>query len=71
MSRGRLQLCMYMHILYFFYKIYEPSREITQQFGFPTRSDTDRSVLSQKDARSLKLKIYVVEEWYYPQYPWR
>ena len=36
--------------------IFEQSR-----FGFPTRSDTARSVLSQKNARSLKLWI-----WHYP-----
>ena len=32
---------------------------------FPTRSDTNRPVLSQKRARSLKVQIYVEEELYY------
>ena len=28
--------------------IYEPVHEKTQQFGFPTRSDTNQTVQSQK-----------------------
>ena len=34
--------------------------------GFPTRSATNRAVLSQKMARGLKFRIYEVEELYYP-----
>ena len=34
--------------------------------GFPTRSDTNRPVQAQKRARSLKFRIYVEEELYYP-----
>ena len=33
---------------------------------FPTRSDTNRSVQSQKRARILKFRIYVEKELYYP-----
>ena len=33
---------------------------------FPTRSDTNRSVQSQKRARILKFRILVEEELYYP-----
>ena len=33
---------------------------------FPNRSDTNRSVQAQKRARSLKFRIYVEEELYYP-----
>ena len=33
---------------------------------FPSRSDTNRPVQSQKMARSLKFWIYKVEELYYP-----
>ena len=33
---------------------------------FPTRSDTNRPLQSQKRARSLKFRIYVGEELYYP-----
>ena len=33
---------------------------------FPNRSDTNRSVPSQKMARSLKFRIEVEEELYYP-----
>ena len=33
---------------------------------FPTRSDTNRPVQSQKRARSLKFRIEVEEELYYP-----
>ena len=33
---------------------------------FPTRSDTNRAVQEQKRARSLKFRIYVEEELYYP-----
>ena len=33
---------------------------------FPTRSDTNRSVQSQKRARILKFRIQVEEELYYP-----
>ena len=36
-----------------------------QQFGFPTRSDTNQPVQSQKQARSLKFWIKV-EGMYYP-----
>ena len=35
-------------------------------FGFPTRSDTNQPVQSQKQARGLKFWLYVVEELYYP-----
>ena len=34
-------------------------------FGFPTRSDTNRAVLSQKMARGLKFRIYEVEGLYF------
>ena len=37
-----------------------------QQFGFPTRSDTNQTVQSQNKARSLKLWIQVEEELCYP-----
>ena len=33
---------------------------------FPNRSDTNRAVQAQKTARSLKFRIYVEEEMYYP-----
>ena len=33
---------------------------------FPTRSDTNRPVQAQKRARSLKFRIKVEEELYYP-----
>ena len=33
---------------------------------FPNRSDTNQAVQSQKRARSLKFRIKVEEEWYYP-----
>ena len=33
---------------------------------FPNRSDTNRPVQAQKRARSLKYRIYVEEELYYP-----
>ena len=33
---------------------------------FPNRSDTNRPVQAQKIARSLKFRIYVEEELYYP-----
>ena len=33
---------------------------------FPNRSDTNWTVQSQKRARSLKFRIYKVEELYYP-----
>ena len=33
---------------------------------FPTRSDINRPVQSKKKARSLKFRIYVEEELYYP-----
>ena len=35
-------------------------------FEFPTRSDTNRAVQSQKMARGLKLRIYEVEGLYFP-----
>ena len=35
-------------------------------FWFPTWSDTNRAVQSQKMARGFKFRIYVVEEVYYP-----
>ena len=34
--------------------------------GFPTRSNTNRAVQSQKIARGLKFRIYEVEGLYYP-----
>ena len=37
--------------------IYEPRREKPGLRGFPTRSDTNRPVQSQKQARSLKFRI--------------
>ena len=37
-----------------------------QQFGFPTRSDTNWHVQSQKQARSLKFRILGEEGLYYP-----
>ena len=33
---------------------------------YPTRSDTNRAVQAQKQARSLKFRIKVEEELYYP-----
>ena len=33
--------------------------------GFPTRSDTDRRVESQEQARSLKFRMHEEEELYY------
>ena len=36
-----------------------------QSSGFPTRSDTNQAVQSQKKARCLKFRIYVEEELYY------
>ena len=33
---------------------------------FPNRSDTNQSVQAEKRARSLKFRIYVEEELYYP-----
>ena len=33
---------------------------------FPNRSDTNQPVQAQKQARSLKFWIYIVEESYYP-----
>ena len=41
-------------------------REKTNNFGFPTRSDTNQAVQSQTKARSLKLWIQVEEKLYYP-----
>ena len=35
-------------------------------FGFPTRSDTNQAVQSQKMARGLKFRIKVGEGLYYP-----
>ena len=35
-------------------------------FWFPTRSDTNQAVQSQKMARGLKFHVYKVEELYYP-----
>ena len=43
----------------------EPSRE-NNNFGFPTRSDTNLPLQSQKQARSLKFRVYVEEQMYYP-----
>ena len=37
-----------------------------QSSGFPTRSDTNRPVQSQKQARSLKFRIKQEEKLYYP-----
>ena len=34
--------------------------------GFPTRSDANRAVQSQKMARGLKFRIQKVEGWFYP-----
>ena len=34
--------------------------------GFPTSSDTNQSVKSQKNANSLKFWIYVEKGWHYP-----
>ena len=36
-----------------------------QQFGFPTRSDTNRAIQPQNKARSLKHWIYAEEELFY------
>ena len=44
----------------------EPSHEKEQQFGFPTRSDTNWPVLSQKQARRLKFQSEEGERLYYP-----
>ena len=46
--------------------IYEPRCEKKQSSGFPTRSDTNQAIQSQKMARGLKLCIYEVEGLYYP-----
>ena len=45
---------------------YEPRHEKTCLSGFPTRSDTNRPVQSQKQARSMKFRIQEEEKLYYP-----
>ena len=45
--------------------VFEPVYEKNQQFGFPTRSDTNRAVQSQKQARSLKFLMKEEEGLYY------
>ena len=47
---------------YFIKTSFGPLLEKTNIFYFPTSSDTNRPVLSQKQARSLKFWIYVEEE---------
>ena len=37
-----------------------------RSMGFPTRSDTNQPVQSQKKARSLKFRVYKEEGLYYP-----
>ena len=39
---------------------------VVRKPGFPTRPDTNWAVQSQKMARGLKFRIYVVEGLYYP-----
>ena len=46
---------------------YEPRSQKTGLRGFPTRCDTNQSVQSRKQARSLKFWIKVEEELYYPR----
>ena len=45
---------------------YEPRCVKTGLWGFPNRSDTNRTVQSQKMARGLKFRIYELEGMYYP-----
>ena len=52
-------------MLYHLTHIWAATRE-NRSSGFPTRSDTNRAVQAQKRARSLKFRIYVEEELYYP-----
>ena len=40
--------------------------DFNRSWGFPTRSDTNRSVQPQKVARGLKFRMQVVEGLYYP-----
>ena len=54
MHTSNFFICRTFHIAY------------SNKFGFPTRSDTNRSVQSQKLARSLKYWISVEEQLYYP-----
>ena len=50
-----------------FHEGFAPDRtEEKWSSGFPTRSDTNLSVQSQKKARSLKYQIYVERELYNP-----
>ena len=44
---------------------HEPRCEENRSSGFPTRSDTNRAVQSQKMARDLKFRIKEVGELYY------
>ena len=44
----------------------EPLSGKTNNLGFPTRSDTNQAVQSQKMARSWKFLINIEEELYYP-----
>ena len=46
--------------------LYEPRCEKNRYSGFPTRSDTNRAVQSQKMAGGLKFRIKEVEGLYYP-----
>ena len=46
--------------------INEPVLEKTNNFGFPTRSDTNKAVQSQRRGRNLKFRIYEEEQVYYP-----
>ena len=52
-------MCLSGHFFQLFFLVFqnEPLHEKKQQFGFPTRSDTNRPVQSQKQARSLKFWI--------------
>ena len=54
--------CTAMWYMYFYLILVMRNRSS----GFPTRSHTNRAVLSQKMARDLKFRMYVVEGLYYP-----
>ena len=45
---------------------YEPVHEKTNNLGFPTRSDSNQAVQSQKIARSFKFRMKEEEGLYYP-----
>ena len=58
------------HSIYYHKDQYENERvkfeSLYESSGFPTRSDTNQPVKSQKQARGLKIRIKEEEELYYP-----